>query len=177
MNFAQEANIVRALAKIYNNGHVTRGMKPVNWCLDCSSALAEAEVEYQDKVSDAIYVSFDIVDTDKVEALNGIDGSIAAIIWTTTPWTLPANQAIAVHPEHDYSVVATDKGHFLLATDLVETALTELKLDHKGILATVSGRKLEGLHAQHPLISERQVPLVLGAVSYTHLTLPTIYSV
>ncbi|MGO3218969.1 MAG: isoleucine--tRNA ligase [Psychrobacter celer] len=162
MNFAQEANIVRALAKIYDNGHVTRGMKPVNWCLDCSSALAEAEVEYQDKVSDAIYVSFDIVDTDKVEALNGIDGSIAAIIWTTTPWTLPANQAIAVHPEHDYSVVATDKGHFLLATDLIETALTELKLDHKGILATVSGRKLEGLHAQHPLISERQVPLILG---------------
>ena len=69
MNFHQEANIVRALAKIYDNGHVTRGMKPVNWCLDCSSALAEAEVEYQDKVSDAIYVSFDIVDSDKVAAL------------------------------------------------------------------------------------------------------------
>ncbi|MGP5548720.1 isoleucine--tRNA ligase [Psychrobacter alimentarius] len=161
MNFHQEANIVRALAKIYENGHVTRGMKPVNWCLDCSSALAEAEVEYQDKVSDAIYVSFDVLDTDKVAALAELD-NIAAVIWTTTPWTLPANQAISVHPQHDYSVVATEKGNLLLAADLVETALTELKLDNKGILATVSGRELEGLQAQHPLIAERQVPLILG---------------
>ena len=161
MNFHQEANIVRALAKIYENGHVTRGMKPVNWCLDCSSALAEAEVEYQDKVSDAIYVSFDVLDTDKVAALAELD-NIAAVIWTTTPWTLPANQAISVHPQHDYSVVATEKGNLLLADDLVETALTELKLDNKGILATVSGRELEGLRAQHPLITERQVPLILG---------------
>ncbi|MGB3109168.1 MAG: isoleucine--tRNA ligase [Psychrobacter alimentarius] len=161
MNFHQEANIVRALAKIYENGHVTRGMKPVNWCLDCSSALAEAEVEYQDKVSDAIYVSFDVLDTDKVAALAELD-NIAAVIWTTTPWTLPANQAISVHPQHGYSVVATEKGNLLLADDLVETALTELKLDNKGILATVSGRELEGLRAQHPLIAERQVPLILG---------------
>ena len=161
MNFHQEANIVRALAKICENGHVTRGMKPVNWCLDCSSALAEAEVEYQDKVSDAIYVSFDVLDTDKVPALAELD-NIAAVIWTTTPWTLPANQAISVHPQHDYSVVATEKGNLLLADDLVETALTELKLDNKGILATVSGRELEGLRAQHPLITERQVPLILG---------------
>ncbi|MFZ3143750.1 isoleucine--tRNA ligase [Psychrobacter glacincola] len=162
MNFHQEANIVRALAKIYDNGHVTRGMKPVNWCLDCSSALAEAEVEYQDKVSDAIYVSFDIVDSDKVAALAEIDSNIAAVIWTTTPWTLPANQAIAVHPEHDYSVVATENGNLLLATDLVESALSEFKLENKGVLATVSGRELEGLHAQHPLIEARQVPLILG---------------
>src|SRR5699024_11459830 len=104
------------LAKSYDNGHVTRGMKRVNWCLDCSSALAEAEVEYQDRVSDAIYVSFDVLDTDKIAALSGIEGNIAAIIWTTAPWTLPANQAISVHPEHDYSVVATAKGNFLLAT-------------------------------------------------------------
>lgn len=111
MNFHQEANIVRALSKIYENGHVTRGMKPVNWCLDCTSALAEAEVEYQDKVSDAIYVSFDVLDTDKLAALAKIDGTISVVIWTTTPWTLPANQAISVHPEHDYSVVATEKGN------------------------------------------------------------------
>jgi len=162
MNFAQEANIVRALSKIYENGHVTRGMKPVNWCLDCTSALAEAEVEYQDKVSDAIYVSFDVLDTEKLAALAKIDDTIAAVIWTTTPWTLPANQAISVHPEHDYSVVATSKGNFLLAHDLVETALAELKLDSQGILATVSGKELEGLRAQHPLISDRQVPIILG---------------
>ena len=162
MNFAQEANIVRALAKIYENGHVTRGMKPVNWCLDCTSALAEAEVEYQDKASDAIYVSFDVLGTHQLAALADIDGTIAAVIWTTTPWTLPANQAISVHPKHDYSVVATSKGNLLLATDLVETALTELKLESQGVLATVSGRELEGLQAQHPLISARQVPLILG---------------
>lgn len=162
MNFDQEANIVRSLAKIYDNGHVTRGMKPVNWCLDCSSALAEAEVEYQDKVSDAIYVSFDVLDSDKVAELAAIKGGIAAVIWTTTPWTLPANQAISVHPEHDYSVVATEKGNLLLATDLIETALTALDLSNQGVLATVSGRTLEGLQAQHPLISERQVPLILG---------------
>jgi len=161
MNFSQEANIVRALAKIYDNGHVTRGMKPVNWCLDCGSALAEAEVEYQDKVSDAIYVGFDIVDASNIAAFNGAD-DIQAVIWTTTPWTLPANQAISVHPEHDYSVVTTEKGHLLLATDLVDAALTALKLTNQGIKATVSGRDLEGLKAQHPLINERQVPLILG---------------
>lgn len=162
MNFHQEANIVRALAKIHDNGHVTRGMKPVNWCLDCSSALAEAEVEYQDKVSDAIYVSFDILDIDSVNALANIDGTIAAVIWTTTPWTLPANQAISVHPKHEYSVVSTEKGNLLLATDLVETVLSELKLTNHGVLAILAGHELEGLRAQHPLITERQVPLILG---------------
>ena len=162
MNFATEANIVRALAKIHENGHVTRGMKPVNWCLDCTSALAEAEVEYQDKASDAIYVSFDLLDTNKVAALAGIEGNIAAVIWTTTPWTLPANQAISVHPEHDYSVVATEKGNLLLATELIDTVMKELKLTNQGLLATVSGIELENLMAQHPLIADRQVPLILG---------------
>ena len=162
MNFHQEANIVRALAKIHDNGHVTRGMKPVNWCLDCSSALAEAEVEYQDKVSDAIYVSFDVLGTDSVNALAKIDGTISAVIWTTTPWTLPANQAISVHPKHEYSVVSTEKGNLLLATDLVETVLSELKLTNHGVLAILAGHELEGLRAQHPLITERQVPLILG---------------
>ncbi len=162
MNFAQEANIVRALAKIHENGHVTRGMKPVNWCLDCTSALAEAEVEYQDKASDAIYVSFDVLDTDKVAALADIKGNIVAVIWTTTPWTLPANQAISVHPEHEYSVVATEKGNLLLATELIDAAMEALKLTNQGLLATVAGHELEGLRAQHPLISDRQVPLILG---------------
>ena len=162
MNFTTEANIVRALAKIHENGHVTRGMKPVNWCLDCTSALAEAEVEYQDKVSDAIYVSFNILGTDKVAALADIKDNIAAVIWTTTPWTLPANQAISVHPEHDYSVVATEKGNLLLATELVDTAMEALSVSNQGVLATIAGRELEGLHAQHPLIEDRQVPLILG---------------
>ncbi|CAM4175163.1 isoleucine--tRNA ligase [Psychrobacter arenosus] len=165
MNFAQEANIVRALAKIYDNGHVTRGMKPVNWCLDCSSALAEAEVEYQDKVSDAIYVGFDVIDLAKLAAVAGLGSdpiSAQAVIWTTTPWTLPANQAISVHPEHNYSIVKTEKGNLLLATDLIESALTALELTNAGVIAEVTGRELENLTAQHPLIAERQVPIILG---------------
>jgi isoleucyl-tRNA synthetase len=165
MNFAQEANIVRALAKIYDNGHVTRGMKPVNWCLDCSSALAEAEVEYQDKVSDAIYVGFDVIDLDKLATVAGLGSdpiSAQAVIWTTTPWTLPANQAISVHPEHNYSIVKTEKGNLLLASDLIESALTALELTNEGVIAEVTGRELENLTAQHPLIAERQVPIILG---------------
>ncbi|GAA0309462.1 isoleucine--tRNA ligase [Psychrobacter aestuarii] len=162
MNFAQEANIVRALGKIYDNGHVTRGMKPVNWCLDCGSALAEAEVEYHDKVSDAIYVGFDIVDNAAHAALADIDGSIMAVIWTTTPWTLPANQAISVHPEHSYSVVKTDKGNLLLASELVDSAIESLGAENQGVLATVTGTELENIQVQHPLIAERQVPIILG---------------
>lgn len=162
MNFAQEANIVRALAKIYDNGHVTRGMKPVNWCLDCSSALAEAEVEYQDKVSDAIYVGFEVIDLDKLAAVDHIEGKTQAVIWTTTPWTLPANQAISVHPEHNYSIVKTEKGNLLLASELVDSALAALELSNQGVIAEVAGSELENLTAQHPLISERRVPLILG---------------
>lgn len=165
MNFTQEANIVRALAKIYDNGHVTRGMKPVNWCLDCSSALAEAEVEYQDKVSDAIYVGFDVIDLDKLAAAANLGSdpvTAQAVIWTTTPWTLPANQAISVHPDHNYSIVTTEKGNLLLASDLIESALTALELTNQGVITEVTGRELENLTAQHPLIAERQVPIILG---------------
>lgn len=166
MNPKQEADIVRALGKIYDNGYVVRGMKPVNWCLDCGSALAEAEVEYQDKISDAIYVGFEVIDTDKLgldDDLNdGLNDKILAVIWTTTPWTLPANQAISVHPKEDYSVVATNKGHLLLASSLVESALMALGLDNLGILTTLKGSELEFIKAQHPLIAERQVPIILG---------------
>ncbi|TWV81281.1 isoleucine--tRNA ligase, N-acetyltransferase domain-containing [Moraxella sp. VT-16-12] len=104
MNFKQEAGIVRALGKIYDNGHIVRGLKPVNWCLDCGSALAEAEVEYADKKSDAIYVGFDITNRDALPQTKDIQGKLQAVIWTTTPWTLPANQAISVHETFDYAV-------------------------------------------------------------------------
>lgn len=105
MNFKQEADTVRALARIYANGHITRGMKPVNWCLDCGSSLAEAEVEYEDRKSDAIYVGFDVVNREALDATKDVDGTLQAVIWTTTPWTLPANQAITVSEELEYSVV------------------------------------------------------------------------
>ncbi|WP_296404923.1 isoleucine--tRNA ligase [Psychrobacter sp.] len=162
MNFAQEANIVRALGKIYANGYVSRGMKPVNWCLDCGSSLAEAEVEYEDKTSDAIYVAFDLVDPLQVLPQDSSADKTSAVIWTTTPWTLPANQAIAVNADFEYSVVKTSKGNLILATDLIENALKSLGLENEGVITTLSGDKLEMVKAQHPLIDSRQVPIVLG---------------
>ncbi|MFC0820688.1 isoleucine--tRNA ligase [Moraxella marmotae] len=162
MNFQQEADTVRALAKIYDNGHIVRGMKPVNWCLDCGSALAEAEVEYEDKTSDAIYVGFDIVNRDALAATAGITGTLQAVIWTTTPWTLPANQAISAHPELEYAIVSADARHFIVAKDLVEDFAKAIALEAFEIVATAKGDELAALNAQHPLIDHRQVPIILG---------------
>ncbi|WP_114800949.1 isoleucine--tRNA ligase [Moraxella canis] len=162
MNFQQEADTVRALAKIYENGHIVRGLKPVNWCLDCGSALAEAEVEYEDKTSDAIYVGFDIVNRDALPATADIQGTLLAVIWTTTPWTLPANQAISAHPELDYVIVSSDERHFILAKDLVEAFAEAIALDNYHTSDAIKGAQLDVLKAQHPLIAERQVPIILG---------------
>ena len=162
MNFKQEADTVRALAEIYKNGHITRGMKPVNWCLDCGSALAEAEVEYEDKKSDAIYVGFDIVNREALAATKAIEGALQAVIWTTTPWTLPANQAITVSEVLEYSVIKTDKGNFILAYNLVAHLMSVFNAKEYSVLATVKGDALTVLKAQHPLIAERQVPIITG---------------
>ena len=162
MNFKQEADTVRALAEIYKNGHITRGMKPVNWCLDCGSALAEAEVEYEDKKSDAIYVGFDIVNREALAATKAVDGALQAVIWTTTPWTLPANQAITVSEVLEYSVIKTDKGNFILAYNLVPHLMSVFNAKEYSVLATVKGDALTVLKAQHPLIAERQVPIITG---------------
>ena len=162
MNFKQEADTVRALAEIYKNGHITRGMKPVNWCLDCGSALAEAEVEYEDKKSDAIYVGFDIVNREALAATKAIDGALQAVIWTTTPWTLPANQAITVSEVLEYSVIKTDKGNFILAYNLVPHLMSVFNAKEYSVVATVKGDALTVLKAQHPLIAERQVPIITG---------------
>ncbi|MBR9903735.1 MAG: class I tRNA ligase family protein, partial [Gammaproteobacteria bacterium] len=102
MNFANEAGEMRALAEMVDAGYVFKGLKPVNWCFDCGSALAEAEVEYADKKSDAIDVAFPVEDADKLAAAFGLTEltkPAAVVIWTTTPWTIPANQALNVHPE------------------------------------------------------------------------------
>lgn len=162
MNFKQEADTVRALAEIYKNGHITRGMKPVNWCLDCGSALAEAEVEYEDKKSDAIYVGFDVVNREALAATKAIDGALQAVIWTTTPWTLPANQAITVSEVLEYSVIKTDKGNFILAYNLVPHLMSVFNAKEYSVVATVKGDALTVLKAQHPLIAERQVPIITG---------------
>ena len=168
MNFKQEADIVRSVGAIEKAGHIEQGLKPVNWCLDCGSALAEAEVEYEDKKSDAIDVGFTVVDLKDLSArLNiNVEAATDIVIWTTTPWTLPANQAVAVHAEIDYQLVqvSTDRGvqNFILAKDLVESSVERYKLENPVVLADFNGSVIENLLLQHPLLTDRQVPVILG---------------
>ncbi len=164
MDYATEANIVRTLGQIQAAGFIRRGEKPVHYCIECGSALAEAEVEYQDKVSPAIDVGFRFVDAAAVAAAFGVatpDDGVMAVIWTTTPWTLPANQAVSVHPEVTYQLIRTDKGCLVLAQDLAETVLARFGLPEHQVLAEVAGEALENLLLQHPFLP-RQVPVILG---------------
>lgn len=169
MDYQYEANIVRTLGKIIKAGHVSQGFKPVYWCMDCGSALAEAEVEYQDKQSPAIDVKFNFVDTAAFFQAAGVSvsGSVNAfvVIWTTTPWTLPANQAVCLHPEADYSVVeigdANGADYVLLAQALLDSVLERYNIEQYQVLVTVKGKALEGLLLAHPFYA-RQVPIVLG---------------
>ncbi|HEY8118483.1 MAG TPA: isoleucine--tRNA ligase [Methylophilaceae bacterium] len=167
MDFKTEADIMRALGDIYKNGYLYQGSKPVHWCVDCGSALAEAEVEYEDKNSPAIDVGFKIVDTTALAQAfdlqaSGIDipDTVYAVIWTTTPWTLPANQAVSVHPEFAYDLVQTERGALILAHDLAEATLQRYGLSGK-TLATTAGSQLEMLALQHPFY-DRQVPIIVG---------------
>jgi len=156
-DFQYEADIVRALGAIVNNGHVSKGYKPVHWCTECGSALAEAEVEYKDKQSDAIDVKFRIID----DTIFKVDKPVSVVIWTTTPWTLPANEAVALHPELNYVLADTGSEYLLLAQDLAESALSRYELEAGIQTAVFSGSELEGLKAQHPFY-EKQVPIILG---------------
>lgn len=162
MDPAFEADIIRTLGKIIDNGHLHKGVKPVHWCVDCGSALAEAEVEYEDKRSPAIDVRFGFVDQkafDQVVANQG-HGQTSIAIWTTTPWTLPANQAVAVHPELDYVLLQCGDERLVLAKALYEQALERYQLQGE-LIAEFAGRDIENLQLQHPFY-DRQVPVILG---------------
>lgn len=162
MDFQFEADIIRTLGEIIENGHLHKGVKPVHWCVDCGSALAEAEVEYEDKTSPAIDVRFQLVDAaafDKACPNEG-KGSISIVIWTTTPWTLPANQAVCLHPELDYVVVQCVNERLVLAEALYEKALERYQLTGE-VIARCKGAMLEGLQLQHPFY-DRKVPVILG---------------
>lgn len=163
MDYHYEANIIRLIGKIFDKGHIVRGFKPVHWCLDCGSSLAEAEVEYQDKVSPAIDVKFAAADQAKVAAEFGSDTKlpISAVIWTTTPWTLPANQAIAVGDEVEYVLVDTGSEAIILAKELVEKVCERAGIESHAILGSCHGASLEGVTFQHPF-DDRQVPVVIG---------------
>jgi len=173
MNHSNEADEIRALGGILQKGYVFRGLKPVNWCFDCGSALAEAEVEYADRVDPAIDVAFPFADKAAVAKAFGLESvdDGAVVIWTTTPWTIPANQALNVHPELEYSLVrvtpAPAHGSLLLiARERVETCLQNWGLEGE-VIATVAGAALDGLRFRHPLAStdagfDRTSPIYLG---------------
>ncbi len=171
MDFDFEANIIRSLAKIIDNGHLQQGFKPVHWCTDCGSALAEAEVEYQDKVSPAIDVRFAVVDEAVVERFDHPmgktgTGKVSVVIWTTTPWTIPANRAVAVNAKLDYSLVQVEQGplgaeRLIIATDLVKDVMARAGIEHYHALGFAKGEALELVPLQHPLY-DFSVPLILG---------------
>ncbi|HHM06140.1 MAG TPA: isoleucine--tRNA ligase [Gammaproteobacteria bacterium] len=171
MDFQYEADILRSLGRVIANGHLHRGEKPVHWCLDCGSALAEAEVEYEDKNSPAIDVRFGVAEEETllsrchhVPQREG-RGPVSVVIWTTTPWTLPANQAVAVHPELDYVVVQaeTARGHerLVVAEALLKNVMARYGIEDYRVIATCLGADLEGLRLRHPFYP-REVPVLLG---------------
>jgi len=164
MNFETEGDIVRSLAKIIKKGHLQKGAKPVNWCLDCASSLAEAEVEYEDKTSTSIDVQYAVLDVATVAAKFGVSelDQIDVVIWTTTPWTIPASMAVSVNANFDYVLVKTDKGNLILEESLYESALARYKLDTSQVLGHCKGEALELSALQHPFFAEREVPIILG---------------
>ncbi|AUM11969.1 isoleucine--tRNA ligase [Ketobacter alkanivorans] len=168
MDFKTEADIIRALGRIAENGHLVKGFKPVYWSVVGGSALAEAEVEYQEKTSTQVDVRFAPVDVDAVANQFGVNVSalpLSVVIWTTTPWTLPANQAVALSRDLEYSLVKLDVGCgdeiILLATDMVDDVCKRYGVDAYEVLGTTLGSSLEHLMLKHPFI-EREVPLVMG---------------
>ncbi|MEN4980058.1 isoleucine--tRNA ligase [Erwinia billingiae] len=169
MNFKTEANIIRALSKIIGNGHMHKGAKPVHWCMDCRSALAEAEVEYYDKTSPSIDVMFNAVDKEAVQAKFGaahVDGPISLVIWTTTPWTMPANRAISLHPEFEYELLQIEGRALILAKEMVESVMKRVGVSEWKVLGEVKGASLELQAFQHPFLDHTS-PVVLGE----HVTL------
>jgi len=171
MDFAFEADIVRSLGKISQNGHIAKGAKPVHWCTDCGSALAEAEVEYEDKHSPAVDVRFLVVD--EAEFLSQCHhvpehegfGALSVVIWTTTPWTLPANQGVALNPDLEYAVVQCEKDgnkeRLVVAEALLKDAMLRYDIENYHVIAYCKGAALEHQLLQHPFY-DRQVPIILG---------------
>ncbi len=167
MDSGFEANIIRTLGKIIDNGHLHKGSKPVHWCMDCGSALAEAEVEYEEKTSSAIDVGFRVADLAEFNRRMRlkVEGDVQIVIWTTTPWTLPANQAVSVHPALDYVLVAGIQDgrrvQLVLAAELKGACLARYGIEDAQVLGHFRGEQLEHLKLQHPFYA-RQVPVILG---------------
>ena len=179
MEFKTEADIMRALGEIYKNGYLYQGSKPVHWCVDCGSALAEAEVEYEDVNSPAIDVGFKVVDNVALGNAFGIEvvGDAYAVIWTTTPWTLPANQAVSVNADLEYALIRTERGCLILSNEILmqpakiraENIGSPLELMRKygldagpaDVIGLVKGEVLRGISLHHPF-DNRQIPIICG---------------
>ena len=153
MDFSNEADEIRAFKRVMERGFVYRGLKPVYWCFDCGSSLAEFEIEYADKSSQTLDVGFKCHDPARLAAAFGLEAlhkDAFAVIWTTTAWTIPANQALNLNPELDYALVDTERGLLLLANVLVEKCLARYGLSGT-VLAITPGKQLAGLEFEHPL--------------------------
>ncbi|MDR2877369.1 MAG: isoleucine--tRNA ligase, partial [Chromatiales bacterium] len=171
MDYRFEADIIRALGKIIAGGHVYQGFKPVHWCCDCGSALAEAEVEYEDRTSPAIDVRFAFLDEEALlQRMRHVEGHaghgpVSVVIWTTTPWTLPANRAVALNPDFDYALVqcetARGSERLLFAQQLLKDAMGRYGIDDYKVVAYAKGSELEGLLLRHPFYA-REVPVIVG---------------
>ncbi len=176
MEYRTEAEIIRALGQIIANGHLEKGVKPVHWCTDCGSALAEAEVEYMDRNSFAIDVRFELLDEEALMSRchhapdHSGHGKISVVIWTTTPWTLPANQAVCLHPDFDYVVVQCEGEHgqerLIIAEGLLKDCMLRYNIEHYHVIGYCQGKELAGLGLQHPFYP-REVPIIVG----NHVTL------
>ncbi len=156
------ATIIRVFSEIYQSGIVYRGLKPIYWCASCRTALAEAEVEYAEHYSSSIYVKFEAVDP-----VPGLEGKVSYVIWTTTPWTLPANLAISVHPQFEYNAIKVGDETLILASFLTPTAMDECGITDYEKIKTFTGKELEGLKYQHVMFPERICPIIVGE----HVTL------
>ena len=165
MDYTFEADIVRALSRIIENGHFHKGFKPVHWCMDCGSALAEAEVEYKDKQSPAIDVRYQIVDNKKLAEVFAFDiptsSTVSVVIWTTTPWTLPASLAVCVHPELDYVLLQDQQEMVILAEQLYESCISRYGKTGFSVKARCKGAQLEHLMLVHPFL-DKQLPVIVG---------------
>ena len=171
LDFRYEADEIRALAKIVANGHLTRGAKPVHWCFDCGSALAEAEIEYQDKVSPAVDIAYPVRETKALSAALDIavpvDVEVAVPIWTTTPWTLPASLAVSLGADLDYALVEGpahqgQRRWLVIAEALAARALQRYGVNEVVVHARAKGAALEGIVLNHPFYAEREIPVVLA---------------